>query len=334
MQLHEQFNLTPFRTDIGFCQDRDGRDLVLALLKATFHFDKNGRVTPAKRETSVPLFKKDVYYAEPATSSLSFASDVVPSKRGVDIAIAGHAYGHGAKTIQAGFRVGTCEKVLAVYGPRCWAGGKFEFIAGPLPFSEIPLRYEHAYGGSDVDKSGCKRVFDQNPIGVAFATEIREQGPLPNFEYKTAAIKSVHDRPPPAGFGFIPPGWKQRWSFAGTFDAAWESLRRPLFPKDFDERFYNSVPQDQVLRELVGNEHVVLRSLDRRAETVVFSLPQLCFSATFRIRERSEALAMKADTVLIEPDEERFSICFRATCNLGDDFRFLKSVTFKQGDCK
>jgi hypothetical protein len=41
---------------------------------------------------------------------------------------------------------------------------------------------------------------------------------------------------------------------------------------------------------------------------------------------------MRADTVLIEPDQERLAISFRSTCVLGDDFRFLKSVTFRESN--
>jgi hypothetical protein len=36
--------------------------------------------------------------------------------------------------------------------------------------------------------------------------------------------------------------------------------------------------------------------------------------------------------VLLEPDEERFAITSRGACALGDDFRFLKSVTFRELD--
>ena len=332
MQLHQQFNLTPFRTRIGFCQDSEGRDLAVALLKATFHFGQDGRVAAAPREASVPIFEKDVFYDAPATSSLRYASDVVPAKRGVDIAVVGQAYGHKAKVIEAGFRVAGCEKVLAVYGPRCWVGGRVGGIAGPLAFAEMPLRYEQAYGGSYLDKAGQNRIFDRNPVGVGFADAVRDKAPLPNVEYRTAPFKSIGDRPQPAGLGFIPAGWKQRAGFAGTFDAAWERARRPLFPKDFDERFYNAVAQDQVLPGgLSGGERVVLRNLDRRAETVGFALPPLRLVARFRIKDRCEESPMKADTLLIEPDAECFSICFRSTCNLGIDFRFLKSVTYEEG---
>jgi hypothetical protein len=132
MQLHEQFNMTPFRTGIGFCQDNEGRDLVVALLKATFHFAANGPVAAATRDAGVPLFKKDVFHGEPATSSLRYATDVVPSKPGVDIAVVGHAYGRDLRSIEAGFALGACEKVLRVLGPRCWVGGRDSTIAGPV----------------------------------------------------------------------------------------------------------------------------------------------------------------------------------------------------------
>jgi len=84
MQLHQQFNMTPFRTGIGFCQDGEGRDLVVGLLKATFHFAANGPIAAAARDVSVPIFKKDVFHGEPASSSLRYSTDLVPSKPGVD----------------------------------------------------------------------------------------------------------------------------------------------------------------------------------------------------------------------------------------------------------
>jgi hypothetical protein len=333
MQLHQQFNMTPFRTGIGFCQDGEGRDLVVGLLKATFHFAANGPIAAAARDVSVPIFKKDVFHGEPASSSLRYSTDLVPSKPGVDIAVVGHAYGRESKSVEAGFAVAACEKVLRVWGPRCWVGGRDNTIAGPVAFSKIPLLYEHAYGGSDKDGAGNQLIHDQNPVGVGFAMVARDKAPLPNFEYRAEAIRSIKDRPRPAGLGFIPTGWKQRAQFAGTFDAAWEKSRRPLFPSDFDQRFHNAVPQDQVLPGgLRGGEKVGLRNLDPRAVNVVFGIPVLHFVAIFRVKDRIEELPMKADTVLIEPDEERFAITFRSVCALGDDFRFLQSVTFKEID--
>jgi hypothetical protein len=45
-------------------------------------------------------------------------------------------------------------------------------------------------------------------------------------------------------------------------------------------------------------------------------------------------MAMVADTLLIEPDEERFSITFRASCAIDDDVKFLKSVLIDHAESK
>jgi hypothetical protein len=39
---------------------------------------------------------------------------------------------------------------------------------------------------------------------------------------------------------------------------------------------------------------------------------------------------MHPDTILVEPDQGRFSITFRSTCFLGDDFRFLRTVSWSE----
>jgi hypothetical protein len=43
---------------------------------------------------------------------------------------------------------------------------------------------------------------------------------------------------------------------------------------------------------------------------------------------------MVADTLLIEPDAERFSITFRASCAIDDDVKFLKSVLIDHVESK
>lgn len=327
--LHEQFNLTPFRTGIGFCQDRNGCEIAVGLLKATFSYAKNGQIAQAPRETSLPVFHADVYSGAAGASSLRYASDAVPAKVGTDIAVIGHVFGHGAKHVAAGFRVGCFKKALSVFGPRCWMSGLVSGIAGPNPFTEVALAYEHAFGGCDVDGAGAKHVWRENPLGVGFCVAPRNRTLLPAFEYPGQEIKLIGDRPRPAGLGFIPPGWACRAAFAGTFDAAWETSRRPLFPADFDERFYNAVPQDQVVRGELGGAEVGLRNLDRRAEWIRFVLPRLAFIALFRVKERQQEVPMQADTLVIEPDHERFALGFRASYPLADDVKYLASVTFR-----
>jgi hypothetical protein len=329
MGSHAQLNLTPFATGLAPCVDRDGRDLAVAVLKATFRFTARGQVTPAPPDAQRPVLGADAHWGDPGRTSVRHASDVSPPKQGTDVAIVGHAYGRGRKEVEAGFRVGTLEKTVVVSGPRVWVAGFPVAIAGPVPFEKVPLRYEHAFGGGYED-AGKPVAWPENPAGVGFAKAVVDRAPLPSIELRSARYRSIKDRPAPAGLGFIPPGWKQRARFAGTFDAAWERTRRPLLPADLDERFWNTVPQDQVLRpKLQGGETLLLRNVHPEAETVTVPLPRLTFTAAFRVRDGDTVLPTTADTLLVEPDEGRLAITYRAILPVGEDLKRLRSVVFR-----
>jgi len=53
-------------------------------------------------------------------------------------------------------RLDTVEKTLYVFGDRYWQGRNF---TDPLPFDEMPLDWEHAFGGE---------AYKQNPLGKGF----------------------------------------------------------------------------------------------------------------------------------------------------------------------
>ncbi len=330
MAIHRVINITPFAAAIAPSQDRDGGDLAVAVLKATFQFTARGEVSPAPPGAQLPVSTAEVPWGDPDGSSLRYASDVSPAKPGTDVAIVGHAYGRGQKEAKVGFRLGALQKVLVVSGPRVWAARFPLTVAGPVAFDKVPLLYEQAFGGAYEEEGKGRLSFQENPVGVGFSKTVAVRAPLPAIEYPNARFASVKDRPKPAGFGFIPPGWKQRSCFAGTFDASWEKNRRPLMPADLDERFWNTVPQDQVLKpKLAGGERLVLLNLHPEAETVTLALPRFAFSAHFRVKDGETVLPMTADTLLIEPDEGRFAVTFRAILPVGNDLRRLDNVLFR-----
>ncbi len=332
MQIHECFNFTPFAIDLGFCLDAEGGEVAVAILKATYRFTLAGRVSRAEKEALVPVFKADVFEGEPDRSSLRYAGDFVPVKPGTDVAVNGHVYGFGQARAQARLEVADLAKTVEAVGPRLWStfAGR-PLLTDPAPFEKVALRYEEAFGGFDMDEAQNRVAFAENPVGVGFLSRPRAGAPLPRLEDPKQPVKSVADRPPPASLGFIPCGWKQRARWAGTFDSAWESSRRPLFPADFDPRFFNAVPQDQVLgRKLAGGETLVLNNLHSKARRIALQIPAARFVATFRARERVEALPMEADTLLVEPDQERLAVTYRASHPLEFDLRYVKSVTFEE----
>ena len=53
--------------------------------------------------------------------------------------------------------------------------------------------------------------------------------------------------------------WMPRRQYAGTYDARWEQSRAPYLPADFDPRFFQVAPADQVVPGyLTGGEPVEL----------------------------------------------------------------------------
>jgi hypothetical protein len=331
MQIHEKYNFTSFAADFGFCLDKDGLEYAVAVLKATYHFDSRGLLTVPARTAMCPVFLQDEYYDQPDNSSLKYPSDVLHFKEGTDVIINGHAYGRHRKAIEAGFRLGPLEKSISVYGERHWDSVMgMDTILGPVPFDRMALTYENAFGGSFVhDKFGlCRNPF--NPVGKGFGSSKGEQYRLPNLEYPRQGIQDVKE-PPPASLGALPGWWRQRSRHAGTFDQTWFDTRRPLLPLDFDCRFYNAVAGDQIYRpKLLGGETLTLINLHPDEENLRITIPTARFVATFRIKERTETIAMVIDTLVVEPDENRFFVSYRSAVVIGNDIKFLKSIHFEQ----
>lgn len=334
MQVQRQLNLTPFATELGVTADRDGRELVVALLKATYAFTATGKVDPAAPAQQLPVLLADVFYGDPAASGLFFASDLVPEKPGTDVAIHGHVYGRGKPTVDAGFGLERLTKTIVAYGTRTWAGGWPSPIVGPMPLQQVELRYENAFGGSYPDEKGDPVVFVENPVGIGFAPSWNPGTPLPSLELPGQPVQSSRGNVHPGGLGFIAPGWAARARLGGTHDAAWMKHRRPLPPEDLDPRFYHAVPLDQVfLPRLAGGERMALLRLHPEAEKVVLGLPADRFVATLRYGGKGEERPMVADTLVVEPDEGRLAITHRASLVV-DDPRRVESVVFRKVGAK
>ena len=60
--------------------------------------------------------------------------------------------GQPATSCFVSLQIGDRRKVIAVIGDRVaqYAGGATPVVTDPVPFTEMPLRYERAYGGTDV----------------------------------------------------------------------------------------------------------------------------------------------------------------------------------------
>lgn len=307
-------NRTPFAADRGWVRDRQGAEIWLVAVKATFDIAGDGRTEVAAMQP--PVLRVAEHHGEPGASSLKYDADLVLTKKTTDVLVVGHAYAAGgrmATEMNVGFKVGPVQKVLRVCGDRTWTRLG---ASAAQPFERIPLVYERAYGGSNgLGKEGVVDCEWRNPVGVGYGAAARAPGaPLPNVEYPDTRAGSAHDRAPPAGFGAIACHWQPRAALAGTYDDHWMQTRQPLLAEDLDDRHFQCSPVDQQSAEFLrGGESVALRGLTSGG-ALDFRLPKLYlgFETHFTDGTREIHKTKNLHTVIIEPDFPRVSIVWHS----------------------
>lgn len=308
-------NRTPFAVERGWVRDRDGAEIWLVAVKATFNINPDGSTDVSDEQP--PVLRSSEYHGEPGKSSIKYEGDLVLTKQTTDVIVVGNAYapeGTTATQLDVGFKVGPVQKVLRVFGDRTW--GSFGASA-PQPFEKMPLTYERAYGGADANSSHPDTDWDpRNPVGTGFAVSGRNATglSLPNVEDPKKLIGSWADRPPPAGFGAIACHWQPRSRFAGTYDDHWMKTRQPLLAQDLDDRYFQCAPVDQQTPEFLrGGEPVVLHRLTPGG-SLRFTLPKLYlgFDTRFYGGCREVHKTRKLHTVILEPDFPRVSLVWHS----------------------
>ena len=314
-------NESPFAAQELFLADEDGRDLLTVVVKATYAIRPDEPLE--LEEEQVPVDLTGTYYGDPAESSARFEPEVAFTKPGTDVVLVGHAYADrpGARHTDVALQVGPIRKTVRVFGDRRWISSMgFEKISDPAPFERIPLQWERAFGGWDRTSNDPSdhRVEKRNPVGVGFRDKVlgvRMDGlPVPNLEDPRAPIRYPADKPTPVGFGFTGPHWEPRARYAGTYDEAWQASRMPLLPKDFDRRFFNAAPPDQVTAPyLRGHEPVAVANASPVA-WLSFRLPgePPPHVTVVQRGEPDQPLEPNLDTVIVDTDAMRVLLLWRA----------------------
>jgi len=310
-------NLTPFAATDFLSLTKEAEECLVLVVSGSFVLPPAGRATDtplAACEEQLPPATTDTYWGEPEKSSLRYESQSAYTRPGTDVLLHGQAWaprGRKVTRTQVTVRVGALEKRATVTGTRVWYQSLMGLSASDaLPFESLPLRYEYAFGGSTASGQEAR-----NPVGRGFYARAKEalEKPLPSIEVPEALVRGWAERPPPCGFGPVARHWRPRLDWAGTYDKAWVEKRAPLWPRDFDERFFHTAPDGlRAVTHLQGGEPVVLEGLSPDGP-LAFTLPTSRLMARCTFAGRREKRRMVLDTVLLEPQERRLILTWRAT---------------------
>jgi hypothetical protein len=302
---------------------RDGRMLLVPLVKATYEIRPDTALVPA--ETQRPVLPAGEFWGDPDSSSYRYEPETAFTKPATDVVLVGEAWSRrrGEKQTTVTFQLGPLKKTVRVTGDRRWERVLGIIKAGePQPFERIPLVWERAFGGwdrsdSDPERHACD---PRNPVGTGFhRSRVRfvEGIALPNLEDPKKPLRAWGDRPAPAGFGFVSPGWEPRSSRAGTYDAAWLKTRSPALPEDFQLAYFNAAPEGMVAPGyLRGDEPALVEGVSPDGP-LGFRLPGTppppC---RVELRGGPHEIELRLDTVIVDAIERLVFLLWRGTLPL------------------
>jgi hypothetical protein len=327
-------------------QSPEGTYVLSVLVKRTYRIVPGAACVRAVADRA--LVPGDEFWDSPMNSSVRQESDFVPFKVATDVVLDGtaHAPGGGAtRACVVTLQVGDRRKSIQVIGDRLakYAGGAAPAITEPAPFTTMELRYERAYGGTDVySDPKVLYPYPRNPLGRGFVVANTPKSvhdlPLPNLEDAEAPLASLplcvgeYDRwtacPRPAGFGWFPKVWLPRAELAGILPLdrpIEQELRRAyaqLLPedqrepylthgiRDMDFRFFNGASDRLALPFLRGGETIVTENLSpdgRRTFQLPSDVPRIGLDLGEGVHEPVVAL----HTVMIRMDDGELDLVWR-----------------------
>ncbi len=328
-------NATGMAAGYTVALDKEGYEHVVVVVKGTFTLPRSGEA-PKLADEQVPLVDADRFTGEPGRSATLVECDYVLEKPYCDVLLNGAAYAPGGRPVErvaVGLQVGSMRKSFAVWGNREWrAAGVGYAPSEPEPFTRLPISYDNAFGGTDerMRDPAQVRSYLPNPVGRGWHHHIYRElvigAPVSNAEEIRDPVRDPGGRYRPMAFGPIGRGWPSRIRHAGTYDQDWIDKVFPFLPEDFDARYFQCAPEDQQIPHMQGGEQAALINLtpDGRRE---FALPSVELPIVF-FRRRADRVETKGtlDTLMFEPDAERFSMVWRASLRLQRDIFEVSQV--------
>jgi hypothetical protein len=269
-----------------------GRLTLTVVVKATFSIGgaEAKLVTPVdvacedRTASGAPLLPG----REGPAESLDVANDLAPYLARCGVTLRGHAHAAGQAVTSTAVRLAVfrdraalLDKTLHVFGDR--AAGR-----APQPFTRMPLGYERAFGGPQVEA---------NPVGV----------PIPN-------VVDPRDPARPAGFGPISPLWAARKRFAGALAGA--PCEGPVteLPDAVPWDYFQAAPEDQRIDYLRGGEWIVMDGMHpslARLQVQIGTSHGAVRVLAGGARDTAAHVDLVADTLAIDADQLTCSILWR-----------------------
>lgn len=318
---------------LGF--EPDGRELLVIAIKATYTIPENG-YEPVLADEQVPLIEADEFTGEPGLTAVKYETDYAHRKPLCDVLLNGSAYAPEGKPIsqvQVGLKVGTMVKTFNVFGDRYWETGLVSTSPSKANnFISMPISYDNAFGGVDnfhQDESK-HRTYVWNPVGKGYhenlSGELVDGTPMPNTEELNNTVTRPNQNYKPMAFNAMGRNFKSRYPFAGTYDQQWLDNQAPFWPDDFDYRYFQAASPDQQIPYPVGGEEIALKSLTPSGINR-FQIPKKAMPVLFIPYKGKEQLVDTViDTILLEPDLQRFSLTWRVSYPLRRNCFELKQV--------
>lgn len=305
-------NNTPFCAEFALFPNLQGIDTLYLMVKATFIIGDQWTLA----EQQLPLFHGDEYYGEPGQSSIKSPAEHHTEKLATDILMYGLACSPKqvpVRQMDIGLEVGKIRKSIRVFGDRVWENGE---ISQANPFVNMPVVYERSFGGEDFCQGKLRASEVRNPVGKGYighksASDV-EGIALPNLESPTNLIRHWQDTPTPVGFGPIAPNWAPRASLGGTYDQRWQEQRAPYLPEDFDPKFLNTAPSDQIYPGFLrGGEPVRIVGMHPEQD-FEFNLPHVNLSNKVSIKGELKSSAFNMETLALYPNQKQIAMTWRA----------------------
>jgi hypothetical protein len=327
-------------------QSPDGEYILSVLLKRTFTIVPGQVCVRATEDAGMNA--GELFWDHPMNSSVKYESDFAPYKPATDVVLNGTVYApddRPATSCTVSLTVGDRRKVLEVVGDRQakYAGGRPAMFTDPVPFRTMELRYERAYGGTDVYSDlKVPYPYPRNPLGRGFAVKCTARSvdnlPLPNIETPERRLTperlclgeyaAWESRPVPAGFGWYPKTWLPRAALAGVMplDRPIEQEMRRVYAdllpgdqrepylrhgfRDMDFAFFNGASEGMVFPFLSGGERVISEQLAPEGR-LEFTLPSDRPRLGLDIGEGAQEPLVVLHTVMIRMDDREVDLVWR-----------------------